>query len=71
MDDSLNIIQHQTVIAILFVTKGRFVGSDRQCVVSLKGDRLPTRKPAPCLTWRQCSQLWVVYFIYSKNYIIT
>jgi len=46
------------------------VVSGRQYVVSLKGDRLPTRKPAPVLGLTGCGQLWVVYLIYDKNYII-
>ncbi len=44
--------------------------SGRYYVVSLKGARLPTREAAPVLGLTGCSQLWVVYFIYSKNYII-
>ncbi len=44
--------------------------SGRYYVVSLKGDRLPTRKPASCLTWKGCSQSWVVYLYKDKNYII-
>ncbi len=47
-----------------------FVVSGRYYVVSLKGARLPTREAAPVLGLTGCSQLWVVYFIYSKNYII-
>jgi hypothetical protein len=46
------------------------VGIGRYNVVSLKGVRLTTRKPALCLTWKCCSQLWVVYLYKDKNYII-
>jgi hypothetical protein len=47
--DLQNIIQQSLNNAILFVTKGAFVVSGRHNVVSLSGDRLPTRKPAPVL----------------------
>ncbi len=46
------------------------MGSGRHYVVSLKGDRLPTRKPAPVLGLTGCSQLWVVYLYKDKNYNI-
>jgi hypothetical protein len=52
MDDLQKIIKQSLNNAILFVTKWCFVGSGRHNVVSLKGDRLPTRKPTPFLTWR-------------------
>ena len=70
MDDLQNIIEQSLNNAILFVTKEQFVGSGRYNVVSLNGDRLPTRKPTPYLAWRQCGQLWVIYLYKDKNYII-
>jgi hypothetical protein len=39
------------------------VGIGRHTVVSLKGDRLPTREAAPVLGWKCCGQLWVVYLL--------
>ena len=46
------------------------MGSGRYSVVSLRGVRLTTRNATPCLTWKSCSQLWVVYLYKDKNYII-
>jgi hypothetical protein len=70
MDDLQNIIKQSLNNAILFVTNWCFVVSGRHYVVSLKGDRLPTREAAPVLVWNSCSQLWVVYLYKDKNYII-